>query len=119
MFKLSKDLSKIKNYLQGKKKAIEGVILNLKKEDPFADIERLIDNAASDTEVREQIGHQRIEVLKRQMERNLTEVQKALVKIRTAKYGICEGCDKPIEKKRLTVLPMAEFCLACEKKREK
>ncbi|MBI4999343.1 TraR/DksA C4-type zinc finger protein [Candidatus Gottesmanbacteria bacterium] len=34
-------------------------------------------------------------------------------------YGICERCGKMIDTDRLAVMPAAELCLECEKKKEK
>lgn len=38
----------------------------------------------------------------------------ALEKIESGKYGRCENCGKTIEKKRLSALPWARFCLKCQ-----
>jgi len=40
-------------------------------------------------------------------------LEKTLRKIEEGKYGICEKCGKPIEKKRLELVPAAELCLSC------
>jgi len=43
----------------------------------------------------------------------LFEIDLALKKITQGKYGICENCGKPIEKRRLKILPQARKCIKC------
>lgn len=43
----------------------------------------------------------------------LYEVQDALDRVAAGTYGICEVCEKPIEKERLAVIPHARTCVAC------
>lgn len=120
MIKLVKLNSKrIKKYLEDKRRQIERRIATLKREDPFNDETRLSDNAASDTEAREEIGHERVEALKIETVAQLTRVKKSLSKIGIGKYGYCDNCREPIASNRLKVFPMAEYCLACEREREK
>lgn len=112
-------LKPIENYLKRQKKETEKKMASLSKEDPFVDTDRLIDNAAVDTEVKEQVGHERIEAIKLELSKNLVRIRKALTKIKIGKYGICEGCRKMIDTDRLAVMPTAELCLECEKRKEK
>lgn len=49
----------------------------------------------------------------------LREVADALGRIKSGDYGICEGCNSEIPKKRLEVFPAARYCLACQSKLEK
>ena len=112
-------LKPIEDYLKKQKTDTEKKIVELTKEDPFGDTDRLTDNAAIDTEVKEQVGHERIEAIKLEMTKNLIRIRKALTKIKIGKYGTCESCGKMIDTDRLAVMPTAEFCLECEKKKEK
>ena len=48
------------------------------------------------------------------LEIRLKNVNLALEKIKTGKYGICEKCGKEIDEKRLRVVPEARFCLSCK-----
>ncbi len=52
--------------------------------------------------------------LSRQKE-TLFSIDHALRKIREGRYGICEKCGKPIEKKRLEIIPYARICIKCTK----
>lgn len=48
------------------------------------------------------------------LEKRLVDVDKALEKIAKGKYGKCEKCQKPIEPKRLQVVPEATLCIKCK-----
>lgn len=50
----------------------------------------------------------------------LPRVQRALQKLATdaSKYGQCEDCGDPILLERLQIVPWAECCAACQRKRE-
>ncbi len=45
-------------------------------------------------------------------------VDKALKRVETADFGICESCGVNIGKKRLNVVPWAPLCIACQQKEE-
>jgi DnaK suppressor protein len=47
------------------------------------------------------------------MELRLKNIDAALEKIKTKKYGICENCGKQIPIERLKVSPESKFCLDC------
>jgi len=42
------------------------------------------------------------------------EIEAALAKIGSGKYGVCEGCGELIPKPRLEALPYARLCMACK-----
>lgn len=109
-------LLKVKKYLLFRKKETEKKLEALKKEDPFNDPDRLVDNAAIDTEVKEQISHERVEVIKKELEKTLAAIKKALAKIGIGKYGFCERCGRMIDTARLTAYPLADKCADCEEK---
>lgn len=113
------NLEFVKRYLEDRRKQIEQRIASLTKEDPFSDTARLSDNAASDTEAKEEIGHERIEALQKELAISLARVKQALAKIGIGKYGICDNCGRPIGLERLKAFPMAQYCLSCEKEMEK
>jgi len=50
------------------------------------------------------------------LEKNLQDIRKALERIKTKKYGICEKCGKSIPIERLKAFPEAKMCLKCVKK---
>ena len=42
------------------------------------------------------------------------EIDRAIAKIDTGTYGVCERCGNPIPKARLKALPYAALCVACK-----
>jgi len=91
-------------------------IEELKKEDPFSDPDHASDNAAVDTDVREQVGHETVEAQIKDLNYRVSEIKAALLRINKGKYGICLRCAKPIPKARLEVIPESAYCIECEKK---
>ena len=51
-------------------------------------------------------------------QRRLHEVEKALGRIETAGYGICDVCGESIDAKRLEARPWAARCLQCQQNTE-
>jgi RNA polymerase-binding transcription factor len=45
----------------------------------------------------------------------LGEIDAALQRIDTGRYGLCQLCGGPIGLERLEVLPMASLCIACQR----
>lgn len=109
----------IRNFLHSKEKQLKKRRDSLVESDPFSDTGRLSNNASSDDDASEQFGHATTEALKREVERKLIQVRKALSLIKLGKYGICEKCKKMIDTDRLMVMPEATVCANCEKKTEK
>ena len=89
------------------------------KDDPFSDPDHVSDNAAVDTDVREQVGHDTIEAEVKDLERRVKEIDIALRKMSKKQYGKCEKCGKIIPQLRLKLVPEAQFCIDCEKKLRK
>lgn len=112
-------LSIFQRRLEEKAKETEGEIAKLEAEDPFSDPTRLDDNAASDTDAKEQVSHQRIEAIKMELSKRLEQIKSALGRIGRGSYGVCTNCGKPIEKERLEIMPTAELCIKCEKEKGK
>ena len=52
--------------------------------------------------------------LAEQERRELVAIEKALAKIDTGSFGVCEECDEDIPAKRLMVLPEARLCAKCQ-----
>ena len=48
------------------------------------------------------------------LETRLRDVNLALGKLSSGKYGKCDKCDKDIEEKRLEVHQAARFCMKCQ-----
>jgi len=108
-----------KEYLKEQELKIKSQIEALKKNDPFADPDHASDNAAIDTDVREQMGHETIEAQIKDLEKKLTNINAALKKIESGGYGICERCHKNIPLARLKLIPEALYCVSCEQELRK
>ena len=48
----------------------------------------------------------------------LREIEAALRRIDADEFGVCEGCDEPINPKRLDFDPTVRFCIGCASRRE-
>ena len=112
-------LSDQKEKLQKEKAKSLLQIEELKKDDPFSDPDHASDNAAVDTDVREQVGHDTIEAQIKDLERRVQDIDIALRKISKNQYGKCDRCGKLIPQARLELIPEAANCLDCEKKLRK
>lgn len=49
----------------------------------------------------------------------LNEIEEALLRIESGRYGLCEACDKPIGRDRLKTLPYARLCINCARESER
>ncbi|MGB9911040.1 MAG: TraR/DksA C4-type zinc finger protein [Microgenomates group bacterium] len=111
-------LKPIAEFLKKESEDLEKKQKELKKADPFSDVDRVIDNAASDTEATEQFVHQQKSALQAEINRRLIQIRKALTRIKIGKYGICEKCGQMIDTDRLMIMPEATLCASCAKKKE-
>lgn len=106
--------------LERDKEKILKQVEDFKKDDPFADPDHASDNAAVDTDVREQVGHETIEAEVKDLEKRLLAINSTLKKImRGSSYGMCERCHTAIPLARLKLIPEAQYCIDCEKKLRK
>jgi len=112
----AKFVNQQKSALNKEKQKIQVQILELKQNDPFSDSEHALDNAAIDTDVREQVGHDNIEAQIKDLEKRLLTIEIALNKIAKNRYGFCEKCNLPIPIARLEIVPDAILCMECENK---
>ena len=44
----------------------------------------------------------------------MREVNDALSRLDAGKFGICAGCEEPINPKRLAAIPWASSCIVCQ-----
>lgn len=109
----------ISNFLSAKLHTLEKRKKEISKEDPFANTDRLGDNASPDTEADEQFGHARTSAISKELGKSIINVRKALTRIKLGKYGICEECGQLIDTDRLVANPTATLCAKDAAKREK
>jgi DnaK suppressor protein len=50
--------------------------------------------------------------------RELTQIEKALARLKQGTYGVCEGCHKKIPVARLNALPFSSTCIDCQREVE-
>jgi DnaK suppressor protein len=51
--------------------------------------------------------------------RELGMIEKALERMRSGEYGVCEGCNCKIKLERLKALPYAVLCIECQREAER
>jgi DnaK suppressor protein len=101
-------LAKQKVRLLEEKEKIESQIGTLKKEDPFSDPDHVTDNASSDTDAREEMGHLEVEAKSDDLKKRLQLIQAALRRIERGTYGVCIKTGKKIPRARLILVPEAD-----------
>jgi DnaK suppressor protein len=50
--------------------------------------------------------------------RELSQIERALSKLKQGTYGLCEGCQKKIPVARLNALPFSTTCVDCQREME-
>ena len=108
-------VEEVKEKLLREKENLEGQLAIYKSEDPLLDTEQNISNTAED-DVTDAEGHDRIVATRIELKRRLAEVNEALEKTQSGKYGVCESCRKRISPERLEAMATAKLCLTCEAK---
>jgi RNA polymerase-binding transcription factor DksA len=48
----------------------------------------------------------------------LAEIEAAVKRMDSARYGVCQDCDNAIAIERLEILPMVALCLSCQRVRD-
>lgn len=107
----------IKNFLESEIVKWKKAEKDMKKNDPFADPNRAIQNS-NEEDVDEQVGHFETEVKVSFVKKQLVQLRKALTMIKIGKYGICEKCGAMIDTDRLAVKPEVTVCIKCARDRE-
>lgn len=110
-------LEPLVKYLRGEQKKLKVSKKELKEVDPFLQGDRDGDNSV-DSDVAENVEHDRAYAMRLQVSRSLVAIRKTLTRIKLGKYGICADCGKMIDTDRLAITPTAEFCMDCARKKE-
>ncbi|TXI32064.1 MAG: hypothetical protein E6Q58_04460 [Niabella sp.] len=109
---LSKDfIERMKNLLLNRKKEIKKELSDIKEKDPF--IREYKDEGFRNLdpegeEALEEMQHDEVEAEKRALKEELHEVDDSLKDIQSGQYGVSHKTGKPIDPKRLEVLPTAK-----------
>lgn len=104
-----------KNLFQDRDKILNTIEV-LKAQDPFNDPDHVNDNAAFDTDIREQMGHDTVEAEVKSLKKKLRLVEKALRKMDKGTYGTDEKTGVQIPYERLLIVPEAQYTVEVEKK---
>ena len=105
------DLPAIKSKLQNiRAHLLGGIEKNLKtsKDEEFTQLVPDITDDASRS-----FSQQMLLNLGEQDREKLIQVEEALYQIENGGYGICKLCEAPIPEARLTLVPFAQYCVAC------
>lgn len=113
-----KTLNTIKRLLLRQQKEVEENIKEVEEDDP-AKSPSLVESSEPGTDSYIADSHNKILVLKNNLQQISRSIKNALSKIRTGNYGKCEKCGQKIELGRLLAMPIAQYCLADSKKASK
>ena len=112
-----------KTKLEEEKKLLESELSELGRVDKTGDWEAVPESENAGQEVQDEgdMAGRAEDYEERSMKLNLLEtrlgdINKALGKIETKGYGICEVCGKDVEEDRLEVNPAAKTCKECMEK---
>src|SRR5438105_9836489 len=50
--------------------------------------------------------------------RELSQIERALTRLKQGNFGVCEGCQKKIPMARLSALPFSTTCIECQREME-
>ncbi|MBI3342792.1 TraR/DksA family transcriptional regulator [Candidatus Gottesmanbacteria bacterium] len=112
-------LDQVRIALEEEKSRVAARVTELSAQDPFANPERVNDNAASDTEASEESNHDRYAAMVDELKARVWALDEALMRVGSGTYGYCVNCGAMIDTDRLAVVPTATLCLSCEAKRKK
>lgn len=119
MFNLPQQtLVKIKTLLLRRQKEVEEELRSIEEDDPVA-VDNVPESSEAGTESWQAEVHGRLTSLKDDLVELSTKIKTSLLKLNKGTYGRCERCGKPIEAKRLEIMPTASLCMSCSKKSPK
>jgi DnaK suppressor protein len=84
--------------------------------DPDSDDVNFVDDAGFADRGHSSEERSQVIMVVRALGSNLRDVERALAKMETGTYGICERCGQPISTERLDALPWAELCIDCKQR---
>ncbi len=118
------NIKKLKDKLEKKKKEIEAKLRQIADKDPkikgdwdlkFPKFNGKAGGGSLEEAADEVEEYVNLKPIEHSLELRLQEVNQALDKITQNRYGLCEGCQKPISLLRLKISPEAKCCLRCKK----
>lgn len=111
-------IKKLKERLLRYKGKIEEEEKQVQKEDSSLEAGQASRSADFEDEASDEMGHSFVQATLSSIRGLKAQIQRALERMRSGKYGLCERCGQPIDKARLQAFPEATLCLKCEQLRE-
>jgi RNA polymerase-binding protein DksA len=113
------DVDRFRQILLEERERVRDAIEYLHKENPGS----IEDETGEETQFDNHLGDTATVTYDREMDFTLEDnseavlaaIDKALRKIESGTYGVCERCGKPISEERLEALPWAELCIDCKR----
>ena len=93
-----------------------GVEIEAQGADPDSDDVNFVDDAGFADRGHSSEERSQVIAVVRALRSNLRDVARALSKMESGTYGICERCGQPISPERLEALPWAELCIDCKQR---
>ncbi len=112
----AEQLAELKMLLLQNLRDIPATIDTLEKQDPFKDPDYVSDNASIDTDVREQMEHEKVEAEILALRKKLESTEIALRRMEEGTYGLDEHTNEPIPFARLQIMPEARHTITTEKR---
>ena len=110
------DLERIANQLREEKAKLLTNSEKVREADKAAGVQTYADEA----DLAVSALNQSVSMKMRDRERTLLlKIEQALSRIAEGSFGICDGCEEPIEPRRLEARPMADLCIRCKEAQER
>lgn len=111
-----KDLARFAQLLREEKARV----LNHSEKSKHEDLTISSEDLADEVDLASSELNQSVSLRLRDRERALLlKIETALAKIEGGTFGVCDGCEEPIEVKRLEARPVADLCIRCKEAQER
>lgn len=111
-----KELKRFKEILEQRRAQIKELVAETREQGIGLSREDLPDEVDLATTESDQSMNLRLRDRERTL---LRKIDKALEKIESGEYGLCEECGEPIEIKRLEARPVTDMCIRCKEEQER
>lgn len=106
-------ITRLRHRLLERQQLLKEQQLKLPQDDPFYDSQRRVEPTSEEEGADEQVGHRDVLAQGAFLADSQKQVDKALSKMESGTYGICEKCGGKIEAERLEADPAASLCIKC------